>query len=56
MSKRFVKTCSIEGLQKTYSQLQKDEHKKRLGELKKELDYLKTTDWQFKPVDDLIGK
>jgi hypothetical protein len=34
----------------------KDEHKKRLTELRSELDYLKATDWQFKSLDDLIGK
>ena len=53
----LLQTLSLpEGLEKTYSQVQNDEHKKRLNELKKELDYLKTTDWQFKSVDDLIGK
>ena len=53
----LLQTLSLpEGLEKTYSQFQKDEHKKRLGELRKGLEYLKTTDWQFKPVDELIGK
>ena len=45
-----------EGLQKAYSQMAKDEHKKRMCDLRKELDYLKVTDWQFKSVEDLIGK
>ena len=45
-----------EELDKSFNQMKKDEHKKRMASLRKEFDYLEATDWQFKSPDDLVGK
>lgn len=34
-------------LEKSRKQVSKDEHKKRLQNLRKELDYINSTNWQF---------
>lgn len=36
-----------EELEKNHKQLKKDEHKKRVQSLRKELDYISATNWQF---------
>ena len=30
-------------------------HQQRLEKLRKELDYIKTDAWKYKPIEDLIG-
>lgn len=44
------KASEIES-QKIASRLEKDLHQKRVQLLRKELDYLKTTEWKYKPID-----
>ncbi|GAB0100974.1 uncharacterized protein DMENIID0001_170900 [Sergentomyia squamirostris] len=36
--------------------LQLENHMKRLQNLRKELYYIKKTDWQYEPIDKLIGQ
>ncbi|XP_059613074.1 uncharacterized protein LOC132259452 [Phlebotomus argentipes] len=36
--------------------LQLENHMKRLHNLRKELYYIKKTDWQYEPIDKLIGQ
>ena len=33
----------------------KDEHQKRMKSLRKELEYIDKTEWQFEPIEKLVG-
>lgn len=35
---------------------QKENHINRLQNLRKELNYIKTTDWQYEPIEKYIGQ
>jgi hypothetical protein len=41
---------------KAQAAVKKEEHLKRMKGLRKELDYLDKTAWQFDPIDKLIGQ
>lgn len=35
---------------------EKEQHKVRLHDLRKELNHITSTDWQFEPIEKLIGR
>lgn len=41
---------------KAQASVKKEEHQKRLKSLRKELDYLEKTAWQFEPLEKLLGQ
>ena len=41
---------------KAQAAVKKEEHLKRMKSLRKELDYIDKTAWQFDPVEKLIGQ
>jgi len=45
-----------EDVKKAYNTMRKDEHEKRLKSLRKELDYINKTAWQFMPPEKLLGQ
>ena len=42
-------------MSKAQTSVEKEEHAKRLKTLRKELEYLDKTNWQFEPIDKLLG-
>ena len=47
MDNLLTKLLFPEELEKSQKQVKKEEHKKRLQNLRKELDYINSTNWQF---------
>lgn len=45
-----------EDLEKGLANVRKDDHEKRVKALRKELDYIASTEWQFQPADSLPGQ
>ena len=43
-------------MSKAQAAVKKEEHLKRMKNLRKELDYIDKTAWQFDPVEKLIGQ
>ena len=41
---------------KKLSEVQKEEHNKRMKNLRKELEYIDKTNWQFEPIEKLLGQ
>ena len=41
---------------KSLASVAKEEHQRRMKALRKELDYLDKTAWQFEPIDKLLGQ
>ena len=41
---------------KAQTSVQKEEHAKRMKSLRKELEYLDKTNWQYEPIEKLIGQ
>ena len=41
---------------KAQTSVQKEEHEKRMKSLRKELEYLDKTNWQYEPIEKLIGQ
>ena len=41
---------------KSLSSVAKEEHQRRMKSLRKELDYLDKTAWQFEPIEKLLGQ
>ena len=42
-------------VKKSYNSMKREEHEKRVKNLRKELDYINKTAWQFLPSDKLLG-
>ena len=43
-------------LDKAHDQMKREEHEKRLKSLRKELDWIASTQWMYSPVEKLIGQ
>lgn len=43
-------------LDKAHEQMKREEHEKRLKSLRKELDWISSTQWMYTPIDKLIGQ
>ena len=43
-------------LDKAHEQMKREEHEKRLKSLRKELDWIASTQWMYPPIDKLIGQ
>ena len=43
-------------LDRAHQLSKKEEHNKRIKNLRKELDHLSSTEWQYTPIDKLIGQ
>lgn len=41
---------------KAQTSVQREEHAKRMKSLRKELEYLDKTNWQYEPIEKLIGQ
>lgn len=43
-------------LDKAHEQMKREEHEKRLKSLRKELDWISSTQWMYSPIEKLIGQ
>lgn len=43
-------------LDKAHEQMKREEHEKRLKAIRKELDWISSTQWMYTPIDKLIGQ
>lgn len=56
MSTLMAKLWFDQNVESSLSILKREEHEKRLRDLRKELDYIADTDWKYSPVEKYIGK
>ncbi|KAK4305674.1 hypothetical protein Pmani_022439 [Petrolisthes manimaculis] len=56
MSTLMAKLWFDQNVESSLSALKREEHDKRLRDLRKELDYITDTDWKYSPVEKYIGK
>ncbi|KAK3861404.1 hypothetical protein Pcinc_032628 [Petrolisthes cinctipes] len=56
MSTLMAKLWFDQNVESSLSALKREEHEKRLRDLRKELDYITDTDWKYSPVEKYIGK
>jgi len=45
-----------EDVSKSLTTITKEEHIKRVKNLRKELDYVERTNWQYEPIEKLLGQ
>ena len=43
-------------LDKAHEQMKREEHEKRIKSLRKELDWISSTQWMYSPIEKLIGQ
>ena len=41
---------------KAQASVQKEEHAKRMRSLRKELEYIEKTNWQYEPIEKILGQ
>ncbi|XP_076031487.1 uncharacterized protein LOC143019591 [Oratosquilla oratoria] len=56
MSSLMAKLWFDHNVEMSLSSLKKDEHEKRMKELRKELDYISDTNWRYAPIEKYIGQ
>ena len=52
----FVRHSFRDDVSKSLASVAKEEHQRRMKSLRKELDYLDKTAWQFEPIEKLLGQ
>lgn len=43
-------------MEKSAKRVQQENHSNRLQQLRKELNYIKETDWQYDPIEKYLGQ
>jgi len=53
----FIQRHSFpDDVSKALSSVQREEHVRRMKNLRKELEYIDKTNWQFEPIEKLLGQ
>lgn len=56
LNKKQSRHSFPEDVSKSLATITKEEHTKRLKNLRKELDYVEKTNWQYEPIERLLGQ